>query len=153
MKGSRGHMWHVPVLIPKGPASMTLRLESIVCPCCMPQHPLEECVSRHNALSGFHTSVRPQCSCGSLYSLMCSLNSSKTLMLCAIDWLQDGCTRVTECASSQAHLQLVHKGGCRPHHEIVGALVREHQVSMSTIDSTVALACASGHQTATPEMN
>ena len=67
-----------PFCFPKGSTSITLRLETIVCPRCMPQHPLEECVSRHNVLSRSHTTVRPQCSCGSLYALMCSLNSSNT---------------------------------------------------------------------------
>ena len=62
-----------------------------MCPRCMPQHLLEECVSRHNVFSpGPRTNVRPQCSCGSLYTLMCSLNSTNTLMLCTIDWRQNG---------------------------------------------------------------
>ena len=63
---------------------MTLRLESIVCPRFMPQYPLEECVSKHNVLSGSDANVRPQRSRASLNALMSSFDSSNTLMLCMV---------------------------------------------------------------------
>ena len=89
---------------PRGSASMTLRLESIACPRCLPHHRLEKCVSTHSVRTGSHTNVCPHCPCGSLCTLMCSLNSSNNLVLCTINWLQDGCTRVTECGSFLSQL-------------------------------------------------
>ena len=91
---------------PRGSTSVTLRLESIVRPCSVSQHPLEKCVSRHTVLSGPGSNVQSQRSCCSLNSLMCSFNSSNTLVLCTVDWLQDGRARMTECStllSQQSH--------------------------------------------------
>ena len=153
---------------------MTLGLGSIVRPRHMSRHPLKECVSRHNVLSVSRTNVRPQRSCGSLYTLMCSFVSSNTLVLCTVEWLQDGCARMTECGNflgQPLHRRLIVVSQSRfsalnlstnDHVDLTVKLsgpfpetikTPTFPVSMSTIVSTVALACASGHQTATPEMN
>ena len=86
---ARFHEWEQRTLeartrpdFPRGSASVTLRLESIVRPCSVSQHPLEKCVSRHNVLSGPGPNVHSHRSCCSLHTLMCSFNSSNTLVLC-----------------------------------------------------------------------
>ena len=85
----------------RGSTSVTPRLESIVRPCSVSQLPLEKCVSRHNVLSGPSSNVQSQFSCCSLNTLMCSFNCINTLVLCTVDWFQDGRTWMTECSDSQ----------------------------------------------------
>ena len=119
---------------PRSSASVPLRLES----------PLEECVSSHNVLSGSRTNVRP------LWQLVYADVPSQLLQ--TFDVLHDliGSRMVVRGDCPQMRLSTSKK---------LSVLLPEtiktptYLVSMSTIVSTVVLACASGHQTATPEMN
>ena len=131
-------------------------------------------MSRHNVLPGPGSNVQSQRSRCSLNVLMCSFNSSNTLVLCTIDWFQDGRAWMTKCSyflSQQSHRRFIVISQSRflslnlstnEDDDFTAKLLGlfpdtirtpTYPLSMSTIVSTVALACASGHHTATPEMN
>ena len=108
---------------------------------------------------------------------MCSFNSSNTLVLCTVDWLQDGRAWMTQCSVffpansliavhcrisvsfSQPSILSTNEDDDDDFTVKLSGLFSDtiktpaYPLSMSTIVSTVSLACASGHQTATPEMN
>ena len=57
-------------------------------------------VPRSDVLTSSCAVVRPQCACSSSYTLRCSLHSTKTWILCAMDGFQDGRTKMAERGSS-----------------------------------------------------
>ena len=67
-------------------------------------------MSRHNVFPGPGSNVQSQRSRCSLNALVCSFNSSNTLVLCTIDWFQDGRAWMTGCSnflSQQSHRRFI----------------------------------------------
>ena len=112
--------------------------------------------------------VQSQRSCCSLNTLVCSFNSSNTLVFCTIDWFQDGrawgdgMQQSSLCQRSHRRFFVVSQSrfpqpSIYPQMKMMTLTVKlsglfpdtiktpTYPLSMSTIVSTVALACASHH--------